>query len=62
MPRDAFDFMQRYIHFVNNRDRRKDGKPGYNPLFKVQPVLNTVMDGLRRAWIAGEKKTQFTKA
>jgi hypothetical protein len=59
MPRDAFDFMQRYIHFVNNRDRRKDGKPGYNPLFKVQPVLNTVMDGLRRAWIAGEKNTIY---
>jgi hypothetical protein len=42
MPRDAFDFMRRYIHFVNNRDRR---------------ILDTVMDGLRRAWIAGEKIT-----
>jgi hypothetical protein len=53
--RNAPCFMRRYIHFVNNRDRRKDGEPGYNPLFKVRPVLNTVMVGLCRAWIAGEK-------
>ena len=57
MPRNAFDFMRRYIHFVDNRDRRKDGEPGYDPLFKVRPVLDAVMDGLRRAWVAGEKIT-----
>ena len=31
------------LHFVNNDDRIEKGDPGYNPLFKIQSVLDMVV-------------------
>ena len=57
MPRDAFEFMRRYIHFTDNKDKKPTNHPHYNPLYKVQYVLNELMNGMRTAWIAGDKIT-----
>ena len=49
MPRDAFEFMRRHIHFCDNDERKKRGQNGYDPLFKV-----IFMDGLQDVWHAGK--------
>ena len=53
MTRNAFEFLQRNIHFVDNSKHKKSGTPGYDPLFKVCYVLDMFMNGIMLAWIAG---------
>ena len=31
------------LHFNNNQNHIPRGQPGFDPLFKVRPVLNTVL-------------------
>jgi len=57
MTRDAYEFMRRNIHFVDNSDRKKAGTPGYDPMFKCRYVLDLFMKGIMLAWIAGELVT-----
>ncbi len=57
MTRDAFEFMRRFIHFSNNRDKHPVGHSKYNPLYKVQWILDKLMCGMRSAWIPGERVT-----
>ena len=54
MPRDAFEFMRRHIHFCDNDERKKRGQNGYDPLFKVIWILRKIMDGLQDVWHAGK--------
>ena len=39
MPRDRFFFLLRYLHLVNSKDQKKKGEDGYDPLFKVRPII-----------------------
>ncbi len=55
MQRDAFEFLRRYIHFVDNHKQKWEGEPGYDVLFKVRYVLDEIGKGLRRVWSAGKK-------
>ena len=54
MPRNAFEFMRRYIHFADNSRRNEKGTPGYDALFKVRYVLDQIAEGLSKAWTAGK--------
>ena len=47
MPSHAFDFARRYIHFANNNKQNKNGETGYDPLFKVQNIMDIVMEMMR---------------
>ena len=40
--RDRFFFILRFLHFNNNENAKKRGEAGYNPLFKVQPILTSL--------------------
>ena len=44
MSRNWFNKLNKYFHLNNNSDAVEKGKPGYDPLFKVQPLLNLVHD------------------
>ncbi len=57
MTRRSFEFLRRYIHFCDNKEKNANEKNKNNPLFKVSYVMDKLMDGLRRAWNAGEKIT-----
>ena len=50
ISRNAFEFMRRYLHFVDNA--RNFGK---DKLFKVRSVMNTIMENLRKGWTAGQR-------
>ena len=40
MTRDRFQIINRFLHVSNNDDAIPKGQPGYNPLFKVQPLID----------------------
>mgnify|MGYP000973096898 CR=1 FL=1 len=54
MRQDAIEFLRRHIYFVENDQRKKEGEPGYDPLFKVQYVLEKIGKGLIKVWQAGQ--------
>ena len=39
MPRDRFFAIMRYLHLVDSVNQKKVGEVGYDPLFKVRPLL-----------------------
>ena len=40
MPRNRYELLQSFIHFCNLNDQVERGNEGYNPLFKIQPLLD----------------------
>ena len=54
MRQDAFEFLRRHIHFAENDQRKNKGEPGYDPLFKVQYVLDEIGKGLIKVLQAGK--------
>ncbi len=55
MSRNAFEFMRQYIHFCDNNERKPRGHPGYDPLFKITWILNAILNGTQKVWVAGKK-------
>jgi hypothetical protein len=52
MTRNAFEFMRRYIHFCDNDKRKAKGQPGYDPLFKISWILDAILKGIQKVWVA----------
>ena len=42
MKQDAYTFLRRYVHFCDNDEKKESGKAGYDQLFKVAYVLETI--------------------
>ena len=57
MPRNAFEFMRRNIHFADNSRRYPATHPCYDPLFKLAYPLKVFMSGINAAWQAGKYVT-----
>ena len=57
MPCNAFCFMMQFIHFADNKYRKKKGEKGHDVMFKLSHFLKKIMKGLWKAWTAGEKIT-----
>jgi hypothetical protein len=55
MQRDAFEFIHRHIHFVDNHKQKCESELGYDPLFKVRYVIDEIGKGLIRVWSTGKK-------
>ena len=51
MTKARFVKLTQYLHLCNNEDAAAFGEPGYNPLFKVQPLLDIV----KKSFSAGYK-------
>ena len=54
MTRDAYIFMQQYIHSCDNSKKKEKGLRGYNALCKVSYPLKVMMKGMRSVWSAGK--------
>ena len=46
MTRNRFQSINRFLHLADNEAAIPKGQPGYNPLFKVQPII----DHMKRAF------------
>ena len=57
MKHDAAAFVRRYIHFCDNDQKKPEGSKGYDRLFKISYALDTMTNGIRKAWIAGQRVT-----
>ena len=57
MTRDAFLFLERYLHFADNNQFEVTGlgNPRRPPLFKIQPLLDVLSKNLKLWWTAGQK-------
>ena len=40
MSRDRFLVILRYLHLVDSSQQRKKGEEGYDPLFKLRPLID----------------------
>ncbi|XP_058873687.1 piggyBac transposable element-derived protein 4-like [Acipenser ruthenus] len=54
MSRDKFLFCLANLHLNDNRKQEKKGKPGYDSLFKVRPVLDQVESLLTKYYVLNE--------
>jgi hypothetical protein len=50
MSKRRFELLTSCLHFVNNEDQVRDrDDPAYNPLFKIQPVIDNVVENWKAA-------------
>lgn len=42
MSRNRYQLISSFLHFCNNEERVARGQPGYDPLFKIRPLLDIV--------------------
>ena len=61
MPRNRFKQINRFLHVANNALAVEKGEPGYNPLFKIQPVLDH-MKGAFSQWYYPKKSLSIDEA
>jgi hypothetical protein len=57
MPRDAFLFLCRMLHFCNNSEISVQTDGHFTPMCKVGNVSRVLMDGLRTCWDASDQLT-----
>ncbi len=57
MTTHAFRFHRNFIHFSDSKKQKSKGQRGYDPLFKVTPIIELLMRRIRTVWIAGDKIT-----
>jgi Transposase IS4 len=57
MTRDAFLFLERYLHFADNSQFGGTGSGNRQrpSLFKIQPLLDILSENLKWWWTAGQK-------
>lgn len=53
----TYEFMQGYIHFINNDKKKEVLQPGYDRLFKLKTILELMMSGMQKCWTVGERIT-----
>ena len=54
ITRNRFKLLSSFLHFVDNSQRIERGNPGYNPLFKIQPVLSEVLPAWENNFVLGK--------
>lgn len=53
MTRKHYEQIRRFFHCNDNSKWKPKGQPGYDPLFKVRPVLNMFSEVLKTPWVMG---------
>ncbi|XP_064643065.1 piggyBac transposable element-derived protein 4-like [Lineus longissimus] len=51
MSRNRYELISSFFHFNNNADRVPRGEDGYDPLFKVRPLLDLCISTYRRYYL-----------
>ncbi|KAL7547323.1 hypothetical protein ACHAWF_015821 [Thalassiosira exigua] len=50
----AFKQIKSYIHFADNTKLKKPGQHGFNPLQKIQPIVDKILKRFRAAYTMGQ--------
>ena len=50
MSRRRFYWIKRFLHFNDTKDKPKSGQPGYDPLFAVKPIIDTLNVTFKKYW------------
>ena len=54
MSRNRFQKLSQYFHLNDNSKAKAKGEPGYDPLFKVRPLLDLVTNNSRAHYNPGK--------
>ena len=57
IPRDRFFSMLTFLHLNNNDTYIPRGNPGHDPLYKLRPVFNKLMNDFHTFYIPDEEMT-----
>ena len=55
MPRDRFYAITRHFHLVDSTKQAKKKEIGYDPLFKVRPVIDQISDCCKKYYQPGQE-------
>ena len=55
MPRDRFYAITRHFHLVDSTKQAKKEEIGYDPLFKVRPVIDQILDCCKKYYQPGQE-------
>ena len=55
MSRDRFSLILRFIHLNDSTKFIQKGQPGYDPLFKLRPFLDPLIDNFQAAYTLGRE-------
>ena len=54
MTKKRFEQVKRFLHFVNNRTLLPKGHPRWNPLQKIKPVIDGMLERFRFCYTIGQ--------
>ena len=54
MPKNRFEQIRRFIHFVDNKKLPKKGGPNWNPLQKIFPFMEKMLLRFQLGYILGQ--------
>ena len=55
MKRDRFTLILRFLHLNDNRNYKKRGEPGHDPLFKLRPFLEPLIAHFQQCYTLSKK-------
>ena len=55
--RERMRVLLRNLHLANNKQTKKVGEPGYDPLFKVRPIMTVLQENFKRYCVSDTKVT-----
>ena len=50
MKRDRFSMMLKFLHINDNSQYKKKGEPGHDPLYKLRPFLEPLIENFQSAY------------
>ena len=55
MSRDRFSCLLKFFHVNNNANMPKKGDPGYDPLYKIRPMINLLIQNFKAKYNLGRE-------
>ena len=55
MSRDRFSLIMKFLHLNDNKKYIKKGNPGYDPIYKLRPLYNSLMRNFKLAYNLGRE-------
>ena len=55
LKRDRFTLLLRFLHLNNNANYIPKGHPGHDPLFKIRPFMEALINNFQKAYVPGRE-------
>ena len=55
MSRDRFSLILKFLHTNDKRGQKQRGEPGYDPLYKIRPLLTSLISNFQSSYNPGRE-------